>query len=411
MDWYYAIAWAAILVQLLVLYYAVRNYRYALAKTSGRGPAAYRPRTTVIIPCKGLDAHFESNIRSFLEQDYDNYRLFFVVEAESDPAYAQLRVLKDKPAQSSRAADVQLLVAGPSQSCGQKIHNLLYALRHVPDDTEVLAFADSDICVHRDWLRSLIRPLRRSTSGVATGYRWFVPTENNLASLALSAINAAVAQFLGNSILNQAWGGSMAVRMEDFRRLQIPEIWSNTLSDDLSLSRTIKRAGMRITFVPACLVASFESVTWPKLHEFARRQLLITRVYTPGTWWLGFLSSLGSVVGLWGGTVAAVYAAATHAEHILLYAAVPIFFFAGLLTRAVLRQLMAVRILKEHLPQLSRAAAADVLGCSFWSFVLFLCLLSSAFGRTIRWRGIRYKLVSPTEIRILSNELPTSTTP
>ena len=30
--------------------------------------------------------------------------------------------------------------------------------------------------------------------------------------------------------------------------------------------------------------------------------------------------------------------------------------------------------------------------------LLLLFIVSSAFGRTICWRGIRYKLLSPTEI-------------
>jgi cellulose synthase/poly-beta-1,6-N-acetylglucosamine synthase-like glycosyltransferase len=441
MDWYCLIAWAAVLAQLLFVYFAVRNYRYVVAKSTRDKRTPYRPRTALIIPCKGLDAHFDSNVRSFLEQDYDDYHLFFVVAEESDPAFAELRKWKERlkgpqtqenalggpvaaasasspiapcvegilPAirgqdaldTARHAPDVQILVAGPSRSCGQKIHNLLYAVERVPDDTEVLAFADSDVCVHRDWLRRLVRPLWRPRCGVATGYRWFVPMQNNPASLALSAMNAAVAQFLGNSPFNQAWGGSMAVRMQDFRRLSIPEIWSNTLSDDLSLSRAVKRARMRVVFVPECLVASFESSTWPRLYEFARRQLLITRVYTPGAWWLGFLSSLGSVAGLWVGGALAAYAAATHAEHVLLYAAVPILFFAGQLIRAMLRQLAAARILKEHIPQLMPAALADILGCWLWSLVLLACLLASAFGRTIRWRGIRYKLLGPTKTVVL----------
>jgi ceramide glucosyltransferase len=401
MDWYYAIAWVAIVAQLLAVYYAVRNYRYVVAKSRRGKPAAYRPRITLIIPCKGSDPQFDANVQSFLEQDYDNYRLFFVVESDSDPAFAKLRTLTDRLAPHSRAGDIQIFIAGPSRSCGQKIHNLLCALDHVPDDTEVLAFADSDACVHRDWLGRLVRPLRRPAFGVATGYRWFVPTQTNLASLVLSALNAAVAQLLGNSILNHAWGGSMAIRLADFRRLNVAQLWSNGLSDDLLLSRMVKQAGLRIAFVPECLVASFESTTWPRLAEFARRQFLITRVYTPRAWALGLLFSLGSVAGLWGGSVAALYAAATHAEHLLLYAAVPVLFFAGHLLRAVLRQLAAARVLRDHLPQLGRAAVADVLGCWLWSPLLLALLLSSAFGRTIRWRGIRYKLLSPTRMVVL----------
>lgn len=407
MDWYLPIACAALAAQMLVVYYAFANYHYASSKLAKQRRFRYRPRTTLIVPCKGVDHRFRSNIRSFFEQDYENYDLLFVVESESDPAYPELIQLKKDLASSSRAASIQILVAGPSRSCSQKIHNLLYALERVPVECEVLAFADSDICVRPEWLGHLVHPLHVAKRGATTGYRWFVPTTHNLATLALSAINAAVAQFLGNSLFNQAWGGSMAIRAADFRRLGLPKIWSETLSDDLSLSRAVRRAGLRITFVPECLVASFESTTWGRLYEFGRRQFLITRVYTPGAWCLGFLSSLISVLGLWGGAVAAIYAAATHAQHAALYAAVPLVFFAGQLTRAVLRQISAMRVLSEHLPQLWPAAMGDVFGCWLWSVVLFTLILSSAVGRTIRWRGIRYRLAGPTDIRIL-NKCPST---
>ncbi len=299
MDWYSLIAVGAIFAQLLVVFYAVSNYHYVSKHIRPR-PFWHRPRTALIIPCKGIDARFAANMRSFFEQDYGNYHLLFVVEDESDPAYRELLALKDKLISRSHALDVQILVAGPSQSSSQKIHNLLHALDHLPADSEVLAFADSDVCVHQDWLQRLVHPLYLPKRGATTGYRWFVPAAPNAATLAASAINAAVAQFLGNSLFNQAWGGSMAIRGEEFHRLGLREIWSETLSDDLSLSRAVRRAGLRIMFVPECLVASFESFTWPRLCEFGRRQFLITRVYAPGAWWLGFFSSLGSVVGLWG---------------------------------------------------------------------------------------------------------------
>ncbi len=402
MDWYWPIACAALVAQLLVVYYAANNYHYAVAKLKRKKPPFYRPRATLIIPCKGVDDHFVSNIRSFFEQDYESYDLLFVVEDESDPAYEELHKLRREAVKNGRAS--QVLIAGVSHSSSQKVHNLLHAVDHAPSQTEVLAFADSDVCVHRDWLSQLVHPLVVPKRGVTTGYRWFIPTTNNAASLAASALNATVAQYVGKSPLNRAWGGSMAIRLEDFRRLGIRELWSQSLSDDLSLSWAVRRAGLRIVFVPECLVASFESFTWHRLFEFGRRQFLITRVYTPGVWWLGLLTSLGSVLGLWGGAAAALYAGATHAEHILLYAAVPIVFFTGQLTRAVLRQLAMAKALSEHLARLLPAAAADVLGCWFWSILLLILLLSSAVGRTIRWRGIRYELVSPTRIRILDSE-------
>lgn len=402
MDWYYAIAWMALCAQVLFLYHAARNYRYALAKWKRRRPPAYRPPVTLIVPCKGLDVRLPANIASFLRQDYDNYRLLFVVEKETDPAYGELCRARESLRSGSKALDVQVLVAGPSTSCSQKIHNLLYALDRVTDDTEVLAFADSDVCVRQDWLARLVQPLRRAKHGAATGYRWFVPLKNNPATLAMSAMNASVAQLLGNSRLNQAWGGSMAVRVADFRRLNLPQLWRNTLSDDLSLTRAVKDAGMRVTFVPGCLVASFESTTWRGLCEFARRQFLITRVYSPGPWWAGFFSSLGSVAGLWGSAGLAVYAMVIGAEHVFLYVAVPVAFLIGHVLRAVLRQSMAMTILAECRAQLRLAAAADILGSWLWSLLLFVLILSSAFGRTIRWRGIRYKLLGPARTVVLT---------
>ncbi len=403
MQWFYYIAWVAIAAQLLALYYAVRNYRYALSKYGRKRQPMPEFPVALIIPCKGLDVRMPANIASFLKQDYANYRLFFVVEDKADPAYAKICEVKEALGRQSKASDIQVLIAGPSVSCSQKIHNLLYALDRVPDSTQVLAFADSDVCVHEDWLSQLVWPLRQPGRAVATGYRWFVPTKNNLASLAMSAINAGVAQLLGNSRLNHAWGGSMAIRAEDFRRLNLEHIWRSTLSDDLSLSHAVKKARMKVIFVPGCLVPSFDAMTWSGLYEFARRQFLITRVYVPGTWWAGLLFSFASVAGLWGGLALAGYAAAAHAEHILLYAAVPALFFVGQVLRAMLRQLMAMQILSEYGPQLWRAAAADVLGCWLWSALLLLFILSSAFGQTIRWRGIRYRLVGPTQTEVLSN--------
>ncbi len=429
MDWYYYIALALILSQLLFSFQAYRNYRYALAKYKKKR-LSYRPRTALIVPCKGLDSAFQENISSFFNQDYENYLLRFVVADEADPAYARLCELKNRLSHSSKADDVQVLVAGQAKSCSQKIHNLLYCYERLSPaplrgGVEVLAFADSDICVRSDWLSHIVYPLRKSKNGAASGYRWFVPKKNNLASLALSAVNAKVAQLLGNTRFNQAWGGSMAIRVDVFRQVGLDKIWPKALSDDLSLSYAVKKAGKKVAFVPACLVASYESTTWGELFEFARRQFLITRVSTPATWWFGLFSCLYSILGLWAGAALAIYAATQFSildYQLSILIAVPIVFFAGQFSRAILRQKMANKLLNfEPRPSItgedkqslsavasakaeaSRAASAsDILLFWLWSPLLLFFIISSAFGRTITWRGIRYKLLGPTETIVLN---------
>jgi ceramide glucosyltransferase len=397
MDWYYYIALAAIVSQLLFLFQTYNNYRYAVKKYR-KERSWYRPRTVLIVPCKGLDSAFEQNISSFFEQDYENYLLWFVVGDESDPAYGELCRLKDRLSQNSKAQDVQVFVAGKSQTCSQKIHNLLYCYERISDDINVMAFADSDICVQSNWLSHIVYPLRKLKNGAASGYRWFVPKRNNPASLALSAMNAKVAQLLGNTRFNQAWGGSMAIRVDVFRKLGLDKIWPRTLSDDLSLSNAVKKAGLIVAFVPACLVASHEFTTWRELFEFSRRQFMITRVSAPKTWWFGLGSSLYSILGIWATAGVAIYAGVTQNEHLLLFAAVPIVFFVGQLIRAILRQKMAGKLLSHERRKMRAACAADILGFWLFSLLMLILIISSAFGRTIRWRGIYYKLLGPTEI-------------
>ena len=152
MDWFYYIVLFAIVSQMVFLLQAYNNYRYALKKFKKK--RWYRPQTALIIPCKGLDSVFHKNISSFFHQDYENYLLWFVVENESDPAYNELCILKEKLSKESKALEVQVFVAGQSSSCSQKIHNQLYCYNKIASDIDVLAFADSDICVHKDWARS-----------------------------------------------------------------------------------------------------------------------------------------------------------------------------------------------------------------------------------------------------------------
>jgi cellulose synthase/poly-beta-1,6-N-acetylglucosamine synthase-like glycosyltransferase len=406
MRLYYYIALVAILSQLPVVALTYSNYCYALQKYKKKRQWQMS-RTALIVPCRGLDSEFRANIASFFNQDYENYLLWFVVADKSDPAYDELCRLKSELSQRSKARDVQILVAGIAQSCSQKIHNLLYCCQKLTDDVEILAFADSDICVRSDWLSHLVWPLHRSKTGVASGYRWFIPKKNNLASLVLSAINAKVAQLLGNTPFNQAWGGSMAIRVEVFRRLGIEKIWSRALSDDLLLSRAVKKAGMKVVFVPACLVASYTSTTWRELFEFGRRQFLITRISAPRTWWFALLTSLYSVLGVWGGTGLVVYAAhefLAFSFEFLVILAVPIVFLARQLIQAILRQKMISRLLEKHLPQMKAAISVDILGFWIWPLLVLSLVLSSAFGRTIRWRGIRYKLLGPTEIIVMGGQ-------
>ncbi|MFA5424698.1 MAG: glycosyltransferase family 2 protein [Phycisphaerae bacterium] len=393
-TFYYWLGSIIVAAQILSAIFILKNVRYSLNKYR-RDRSWYNPKTVLIVPCKGIDINFEKNITSFYEQDFSNYLLWFVVESQDDPAYEKLQSLKEKLASKSKTLESKIWVAGITKSCSQKIHNMLYCCQRVAEDVEVLAFADSDICVSREWLSHLVYPLRKEKVGVSSGYRWFVPKRNNMATLAMTAGNAKVAQLLGNSIFNQAWGGSMAVRLEIFRRLDMFKVWKTALSDDLSLGEAAKKARLQVAFVPACMVPSFEDTTWTRGFEFVRRQFLITKVFSPGTWWFAIFAMTSSVVTTWGTIAVAIYAVAAGSAHLWFYIMVPSAAVASQFARACLRQYIASKLLRDKIGHMKLAIASDILLFWLWSIILWLLIASTSIGRTIRWRGVRYKMLGP----------------
>ena len=391
----------AIAMQVLFTVQVVNNYRFAAKKYKRR--REHRPPCVLIVPCKGLDETFDHNIESFFRQDYESYHLYFVVADRDDAAYERLLRLKARHTQISEAAKVKVLVAGPSTACSQKLHNLVFAYKQIPEGTQALVFADSDACAGPGWLSNIVYPLRQEKIGAASGYRCFVPGSNNLASITLAAINAKICEMLGNTRFNLAWGGSMAILVDRFRELGLDKTWTKVLSDDLSLSSAVRKRGLKMAFVPACMIASYETTTWAKLFEFARRQFIITRIYTPGMWLFGLFSAIFSVAGLWGGIALAIWAARNGHTYKELCYALPAVFFGCQFARAMIRQQLIAKLLVHDKQRLKIVRIADMTCFWFFSWILLAVIVLSAFGRTITWRKIKYKLNSPTEIEIIES--------
>ena len=257
----------------------------------------FTPPVTVIIPCKGIETDFESNVSNYLSQDYPHYQVIFTVASVDDPAYQALRTRLENVSMNKQNEEAEavgprgrrlcygdskdrenggvqtaLVVAGYSELRAEKVHNLLQGLKAVDAKAEVLVFADIDARPRRDWLRSLVAPLQEPKITVSTGFRWYLPGSGFVSHLR-TAWDALNATFLGDHAYNFAWGGSMAVRTIDFKRLAVAErYWANAVSDDLTLTRAVHEAGGRIRFDPRCLVASREESKFGEFLSWANRR-------------------------------------------------------------------------------------------------------------------------------------------
>jgi hypothetical protein len=333
-----------------------------------------RERVIVFCPCKGTDDEFERNIQSILHQDYPNYSAQFIVESADDPAYARLRALGAK-----------VIVAGRTTSRGQKVHNLAYAVEHCAELADIYVFCDSDARFPARWLSRLMAPL--ATDNVATGYRWYAVERFHFPTLMRSAWNASSVSILGDHGRNFAWGGSTAIHRDTFQRLKILDAWAGSVSDDYSVTRTAQRAGTKIVFVPECLIPSYGECSFGDLLEFTTRQIIITRVYHPALWRVGFVGHVIFTVAFW----------------TLLFTHPGIWLVIYALSTA--KSWIRYRAVQTVLPAatLSRHGWFYILSSPLVALLYLYNMIASAISTEIVWRQIHYKLVSPNETRVFGD--------
>jgi cellulose synthase/poly-beta-1,6-N-acetylglucosamine synthase-like glycosyltransferase len=353
----------------------------------------YHPKVGLIVPCRGVDHGFEENMKALLRQEYHDYHVVFVTGTADDPAYPVLeKILKGTSA--------RLVTSGPAQHCSQKIVNLLRGVKEVDDDTEILAFADSDGRPHRTWLRSLVQPLQDPKIGAATSYRWYLPVNGGFWSAVRSAWNAASTNpfYGGNSTF--VWGGSVALRKAVFEEIEIDRLWRKAVSDDLVLSQAMKNAGYRIAFVPQSLVVSYEDSSFWQLWEWTSRQMIIVKVYAPEVWKMAIYSYGFSNVTLLLGLILCLRSLgggnSPPLEGLLLLSHLPL----GMVNEYV-RFLTYKEVMPAHRQKLQQYWWIYALLPPVASFLMGFNILKAATTNTINWRGIRYELRSPTETIVL----------
>jgi cellulose synthase/poly-beta-1,6-N-acetylglucosamine synthase-like glycosyltransferase len=377
-----------------------RNARYAAAYPA---PSDVPPRTgsmvRVFCPIRGETPDLRRNLGSLLDQDHPRFRVTFIVDDVADPAHRVVAAL-------ARDSKADLVIAGPARARGQKVHNLAVAVERF-GDAEVFAFADADARFPRWWLRALTDPLgpvpgegsplpipKPAAIGATTGYRWYVAPrarERDVsrgvywATSFRSAWNASVAGFLGPGPNNFAWGGSMAIRRDVYEGAGVAGFWENALSDDFALTSAVRAAGLRVVFVPTCLVPSSETCGWRELWEFSTRQMRITRVYSPGIWKVALAS-----YSLFTGTLVAL-------AFSVVSGPAPAAFWIVLVGLAAVRadyRLVAARRSIDD-PSLRGRRWFYRLAAPLLAFLYLGNLLAAAGSRRIVWKGVTYRMDSP----------------
>jgi ceramide glucosyltransferase len=351
----------AVLRQVVGLAMALRYARRARLRSIGKGPT---PPLTLIKPLYGSEPGLEENLVATLRQNYPEFEVLFVHERADEPALAAVdaaaRTVPDVAVRriAGRAADaanpkVAVLVRGEEEA------------RH-----EILVAADADVRPDPLYLRDVANGLADadlvSFLPVFFGMRTFAARAVGL----LLDTDSLLPLFVANGRV--ATGSTIGVRKEILERIGGYRAVADCIADDYALGRAVQRAGGRLAL--------------------ARRP---ARIYMPGG---GFRDGVR-----WLRTVRSTLPAAYVA--LLLVACAPLLLGLAALTTACAGP--ALWLLGAHTAGRALVAAVvDLRFCRDGSLLRSLHLLPllwilepaaavlGAFGRTVRWRGRRYRLRS-----------------
>jgi cellulose synthase/poly-beta-1,6-N-acetylglucosamine synthase-like glycosyltransferase len=230
-----------------------------------------------------------------------------------------------------------------------------------------------------------VAPLAEPGVGASTGYRWYAPEPPGFWTLLRSVWDAASYGLMGPGDNRFAWGGATAIRKETFFEARIPAFWSDAVSDDYALSRAIHEAGLTIAYAPGALTPSRERASAWRTLSWMRRQMMITRAYSPRLWWMALIAH-----AIYCGGMAASIVGSIQGDRLAEWALI------AQLSPGMLKGMNRATLAKASAPELDawfkRHHWVHALWVPLATWLWLGVLAASAAGRTIVWRGRRYRL-------------------
>jgi hypothetical protein len=271
------------------------------------------------------------------------------------------------------------------------------------DSFKVVALLDADTLPHATWLRELVAPLLDEGVGAATGNRWYMPEQLSVGAMVRYLWNsAAIIQMYAHNI---AWGGSLAIRRDVIKELDLPGRWRRAFCEDTMLYGALRERGLQLRFVPSLIMVNRESCDLSGYYHWVCRQLLTARLYHP-RWPAVVAHAVPTtaiplvIIGL---VVAAIASGNWWALQLVLGSSVVYGVMMAAIPWAMER---AIRPIVAD-----RGDPSKWISSATWLYFLLaipylqllypLALFSTLFARSVSWRGVEYRIHGPWDIRLV----------
>ncbi|MCL5953139.1 MAG: glycosyltransferase [Nitrospirae bacterium] len=352
-------------------------------------PDGALPPVVMIKPVRGLDHGARDNYLSFIHQDYPSFRILFTVDSPADPAASLIRELEREFPDK-----VELVVVSERTGQNRKMNKVAAVAREILSSSSYILVNDSDIRVPPSYLREIMRPMLADPKvGAVTCMQRGIPEGGFPSRLAALMLNSeAIPQGLVAYALlplTYLYGPTMLFSAEALRSIGGFDAMKDYLADDYHLGRLIHEKGYRIVLSHLMVDARIrdESLSGVIAHEvrWARTYSSLRPLgYTLSIFSRPFLFCLLAVIlgGIGGNPAIAFGAVGLYVLHLAL-------------TSYLLREIVGHPLSHKDL---SLWISRELLS-------LYAYLMS--FGRSILWRGYRYRILPGGALRPLD---PKSTT-
>lgn len=330
---------------------------------------AAQPAVTILKPLHGSEPGLVARLAAFSRQDYGGrVQILCGVRDAAAPCMAAVRTAQHEQPDAS----IELHVDPRQHGSNRKVSNLINMMPRVRHDMIVLS--DSDIVVHRGYLRSIAALLASPRTGAVTCLYHGIGGGGMWSRLSALAINS---HFLPQAItaitlkLNKpCFGATIALERSTLERIGGFGRFADDLADDYAIGIAVRAAGYEVATAPFLVGhCCFEG----SLRQLVRHQIRVARTIRS----IDPVGYAGSII--------------THPWPLALL---------GMLSGSTAAVLVAVAAL------VSRAAVCRCVERRFglprenpWliplqDIIAFGVYVVSFFGATVHWRGAEYRVAA-----------------
>jgi hypothetical protein len=356
----------------------------------------------VLLSIRGKDPFLGETLQALCQMDYPQVTFHVVVDGTEEEA-REWREAWQGVTELRHPLFIETLKS-PRVTCGRKCAALLQVLAQIPEEAEVIALIDADVVPDRLWLKKLTAPLVDEQIGVVTGGQWFEPAWSHKPGAWVRSLwNAG--SLVPTSIQGHPWAGSLAIRRRDFVAAELGRWWETSAVDDGPIARAMHQIGSRIAFDPQLIAVNREDCGLGYSARYVSRMLTWSRWYEAAFWNTASHAVLLAMIwGLWLiSLMRNVYDGAWQWVGVLTVALV-----VGIWLYVLAYDVVRYGVARLHRHRLGGRAALSI-SRQAWAVLhlpltqaIFLAgVFRAMFFREVEWRGVRYRIHSPTEIRVL----------